>query len=321
MIEDILITIFIPVYNGERYLENTLLSIQNQTYTNFEVLLVDDTSTDNSFKILEEFAQKDTRFKVFQKPNGGFVSKSWNYILPEINGVFVFYSSQDDLFSDDLLEEMIKRQKETNADSILPDMEFYFENKKDNPKIIGVNNNREIVLSGKEACEHSLKWAIHGFTLSRTELVKNELYYEDAFDTDEYITREILFKSNKVSFSKGIFYYRQDNLNAITKTFTEKNFYSILTKKRVSDLFVKNNLKNKFDSQIIVFQSYLYLRSKYKKFNFTTSTKKNEIKLLFENFRRDLGSFKSLIGILKNSKGKLVLKTIYLWLKIRLFTL
>lgn len=321
MIEDILITIFIPVYNGEKYLERTLQSIQNQTYTNFEVLLVDDTSTDSSFTILSEFAKNDTRFKVFKKPNGGFVSKSWNYILPHIKGEFVFYASQDDLFSNDLLEEMVKIQKETNADSVLPDMEFYFEDKTDNSRIIGVDNNRAVVLNGKEACEYSLQWQIHGFTLSRTTLVKEQVYYEDAFDTDEYITREILFKSHKVAFSKGVFYYRQDNLNAITKTFTDKNFYSLLTKKRVSDLFVNNNLKHKFESQMIVFQFYLYLRSKYKTFHFASPTKKNEIKLLFENFKKDLGSIQSLVKTLRNANGKLIFKTLYLWLKIRLFTL
>ena len=74
MLQDTLVTIFMPVYNGKKYLNETLTSIINQTYKNFEVLLVDDSSTDNSLFILKEFEKKDSRFKVFSKPNGGMVA-------------------------------------------------------------------------------------------------------------------------------------------------------------------------------------------------------------------------------------------------------
>ena len=99
MINDLLISVFVPVYNGEKYLERTLLSIQQQTYANIEVLLVDDSSTDGSLEILKRFAEEDSRFKVFVKENGEIVAKSMNFIIPIIKGDFFFYSSQDDLFS------------------------------------------------------------------------------------------------------------------------------------------------------------------------------------------------------------------------------
>ena len=84
MIQNILITIFVPVFNGEKYLNETLISIQNQTYKNIEVLLVDDSSSDGSKTILDTFANFDNRFRVFEKENGGNVSVSWNFIKPEI---------------------------------------------------------------------------------------------------------------------------------------------------------------------------------------------------------------------------------------------
>ena len=61
-----------PVFNGENYLNETLSSIKNQTYSNIEVLLVDDSSTDGSKIILDKFGNEDDRFKVFLKENGGF---------------------------------------------------------------------------------------------------------------------------------------------------------------------------------------------------------------------------------------------------------
>jgi glycosyltransferase involved in cell wall biosynthesis len=88
--QNLLISIFVPVFNGEKYLVQTLKSIQEQTYTNLEILLVDDSSTDESLKILNQFAKEDSRFNVFVKENGGMVAKSMNFILPKISGDYFF---------------------------------------------------------------------------------------------------------------------------------------------------------------------------------------------------------------------------------------
>jgi glycosyltransferase involved in cell wall biosynthesis len=151
MDDSLFISVFIPVYNGENYLRETLLSIQNQSYTYFEVLMVDDSSTDSSLQILNEFAKVDSRFKVFTKENGGMVANSMNFIRPKIRGDYFFYASQDDLFSSDLFEKMVQRQIETDADSILPDMEVFYEKQINNKQIIGLNGNRKVELSGKLA--------------------------------------------------------------------------------------------------------------------------------------------------------------------------
>lgn len=289
MIQDLLVTVFVPVYNGEKYLFKTLCSIQNQTYKNIEVLLVDDSSTDGSKVILDEFSNKDDRFKVFQKKNGGMVSVSWNFIMPEIKGDYVFYSSQDDIFSIDLIEKMIEKQKETNADSILPDMEFYFENVINNKKIIGFNGNREVVLSGKQAFIASLNWTIHGFTLTKTSLIRNEFFFEDAFDTDEFITRKLFLNSNKVVFCEGMYYYRQDNSNAITKTFTAKNFYTLNTLFRLFDLLKVNSFDKShvLNSQYSLLDRYLQLSVKFQLYDFETEIEKEKTRLYLADFKKN----------------------------------
>jgi len=169
--QDMLVTIFVPVFNGEKYLNETLTSIQNQTYPNIEVLLVDDSSTDGSKIILDKFNNDDKRFKVFVKKNGGMAPRSWNFIMPEIKGDFTFYASQDDIFSIDLVEKMVQKQLETKAEMVLPDMEYYYENGSNNKKTIGFNGDRNVVLTGKEACLASLNWSIHGFALIKTSLL------------------------------------------------------------------------------------------------------------------------------------------------------
>ena len=134
MNNNLLITIFVPVFNGEKYLVKTLTSIKQQTYTNIEVLLVDDSSEDGSLQIISQYAQEDKRFKVYVKENGGMVAHSLNFISPKIRGDYFFYSSQDDILSVDLIEKMVQKQNETAADCIVPNMEFYFENKPNNRK-------------------------------------------------------------------------------------------------------------------------------------------------------------------------------------------
>lgn len=286
MNQDLLVTIFVPVYNGEKYLTETLNSIKNQTYKNIEVLLVDDSSLDGSRTILFNFANNDKRFKVFEKENGGMAPRSWNFIIPKIKGNFIFYSSQDDIFSINLIEKMIERQLKTDADTVIPDMEYYFENGQNNKKIIGLNNNRFDILSGMQACAESLNWNIHGFALFKSNLVKEEFFPEDAFDSDEFITRKLFLKSNKVVFSEGVFYYRQDNSNAITKIFTINNFYTLNTIYRLYDLLKRNDFAAKFifETQLLLLETYLQLNVTAKIFKFKNKIEENEIQLFLSDF-------------------------------------
>lgn len=288
MKDNYLVSIFIPVYNGEKYLTDTLQSIVNQTYTNLEILLVDDSSTDNTINVLQNFASRDKRIRVFQKENGGTVPKSFNFIIPYITGEFFFYSSQDDLFSPDLIEKMVERQILTKSNTVLPDMEFYFEGK-DNKKIIGLQVNRTVVLSGKEALIASLHWKIHGFALFQTDLLKDEFFPEDAYDSDEYVTRKMFLKSNKVVFSEGVFFYRQDNSEAITKSFSKKNFYTLNTHIRLYNLLKKNNIEKKiiFEYQFVLLRMYLRLVNKSNSFTFASYDDKKEILTYLSQFKKD----------------------------------
>lgn len=240
------IAVFIPIFNGGFYLRDTLQTVLNQTYKNFKIYCVNDSSTDNSLEIIQEFALKDRRVLFFTKEQGHCTAKSWNFILPKIKEDFLFYMSQDDMISTDVFEKMINRQAETNADCILPDMIVYYKDNPNNKKVIGLNGDRSIILTGIEAVQKSLKWEIHGFALRKKELYDGEYFFSDAFDTDEYMTRKIFFNSKKVAFSSGSFLYRQDNPTAITKGFTSKNYYSLLTYFRVYSLLLKSDkLKSK----------------------------------------------------------------------------
>ena len=113
--ENFLISIVIPVYNAEKYLEQCLNSIQNQTYKNFEVILVNDGSIDHSETICKEFVEVDTRFRYFLKVNGG-ASSARNFGLDHVTGDFITFIDADDWVDENHLEVLINNIKENNSD-------------------------------------------------------------------------------------------------------------------------------------------------------------------------------------------------------------
>lgn len=102
-----LLSIIIPVYNSEDYLSSCLDSIICQSFTDFEILLIDDGSTDQSPIICDEYTKKDQRFKVFHKENGG-VSSSRNIGLDNARGIWVMFVDSDDLLPSDALKNLMK---------------------------------------------------------------------------------------------------------------------------------------------------------------------------------------------------------------------
>jgi glycosyltransferase involved in cell wall biosynthesis len=220
------ISVIIPVFNGEKYLLKTLESLRNQDFSSFEVICINDCSTDDSLSILNETAQKDERFKVFTtEENLGIAPKVFNYGLDISNGEYIVYASQDDLFSPDWLRAMHTRAVETDADATIPDLVFYYENPRINDKLLsGIFGKKERVLSSREAFKYSLKWTIPGNALWRSILVKKYKFFDFGMNADEYSSRYLFLHSNKVVFSGGVFYYRQNNPNAITKKFSIKMF-------------------------------------------------------------------------------------------------
>ena len=113
-----MISIIVPVYNVREYLETCIKSILSQTYTNFEVLLIDDGSTDGCEKICDEYALKDNRIKVFHKKNGG-VSSARNLGMENMNGDFVLFIDSDDEIVANLLETVIKVANSEDTDIVI----------------------------------------------------------------------------------------------------------------------------------------------------------------------------------------------------------
>lgn len=108
------VSIITPVYNCERYLKETIESVLNQTYKNFEMILVDDCSKDNSKKIIQEFSKKDSRIKYFKLKENSGAAMARNYALEQSSGRFIAYLDADDLWKREKLEKQMEFMIEKN---------------------------------------------------------------------------------------------------------------------------------------------------------------------------------------------------------------
>lgn len=113
-----LISIIVPVYNCEQYIDKCISSILDQTYKNIEVICIDDGSPDNSAEILDSYAEKDKRVKVIHKKNGG-VSFARNDGIKAANGKFIVFVDGDDWIDTDTVSTMVQTATENNADVVM----------------------------------------------------------------------------------------------------------------------------------------------------------------------------------------------------------
>ncbi len=122
------ISIIIPVYNVEKYLERCLQSVINQTYQNLEIIIVNDGTKDNSQQIIDRFAAQDSRILTLIKENGG-LSDARNYGLDYVTGDYIFFLDSDDYLELNAIELLYKRAMETMAELVVGYHNRIFENK------------------------------------------------------------------------------------------------------------------------------------------------------------------------------------------------
>ena len=187
-----LISVIVPVYNVEDYLEECINSILSQTYANLEILIVDDGSTDSSLAILQEFSQRDNRITIFTKENGG-LSSARNRAIDEAKGEYFTFIDSDDYIEENYIEYLMKSLIDNEADiSIVNSYHMIKGKRKDiinNDGSVSIFSRREVLekMYSKENDFIGILQSAQG-KLYKKELFKNIRYplgkkYEDAFTT------------------------------------------------------------------------------------------------------------------------------------------
>ncbi len=216
------ISIIVPVYKVEPYLRKCLDSILAQTFTNFEVILVDDGSPDNSGKICDEYAIKDSRVRVIHKENGG-LSSARNAGIDIAQGKYLGFVDSDDYIAEDMYEVLYENLKFYDADissvEIIPFRDDKYENTS--------KEKKEILLNKKEAIKSVLEgtdfYAYAWNKLYRKELFYNNRYLEGETFEDAYIIIDILLETDKIIVSnEEKYFYLQRNDSIMGQKFSKK---------------------------------------------------------------------------------------------------
>lgn len=209
------ISVILPVYNVEKYLNQCLSSLMFQLYNNIEIILIDDGSTDTSFKIFEKYIKKDSRIFLVHKINGG-LSSARNIGIKCATGDYVLFLDSDDFWShENVLSDIFELAKE-NPDLICYGYREYVDGKGDNGNGIDFSEYHEKGTSKNEVLKELL---IHGLYVSsacckavKAEIVKqNDLYFKEGITSEDIDWSARLLKCIKsISVYPNSFYcYRQ----------------------------------------------------------------------------------------------------------------
>ena len=210
------ISVIVPVYNVERYLEKCIDSILKQTYTNLEVILIDDGSIDSSPKICDMYKKKDDRVRVIHKVNEG-VSVARNMGLDIAQGDFIIFIDSDDYVHNQMIEILYKGIIENNSDISMCEYKNVLEDEvikeeKYDEKLLRFENYTNIEALSNLKSDKMINYVVVWNKLYKRKLFDNLRYKEGKIHEDEFIIHKILYKCNRISYlHKQLYYYLKRN--------------------------------------------------------------------------------------------------------------
>lgn len=199
------ISIIVPIYNVENYVEKCIKSIKEQSFNDFECLLVNDGSEDTSMKICNELIKNDGRFIILNKENGG-LSDARNFGLKQAKGEYVCFIDSDDYVDRDLLKLTYECAKKYDSDIVCFDLYYQYDNKMKISKGANFDNkssfaqNKEIIFSNNSANNKLYRRTF----LNNKEFIKG-MWYEDLAVIPVWMA-----EANNISYvAKALYYYVQ----------------------------------------------------------------------------------------------------------------
>lgn len=311
-----LISIIVPIYNVGRYLERCLKSILQQTYTCFEVILIDDGSTDESGDICDDYQTKDSRIRVIHKENKG-VSDTRNVGLQNVTGDYICFVDPDDVVAPNFLEELYRLCTDNDADVSMVRYKTFTDNvtfKEATEKNIEILSARDVLWRqfGADYVNYIVLWN----KMYKASLFENIVFPDVRQSEDEAVLYRIFYKAEKVVVSHEVLYGYFMRLSSLTKApFSEKKLDFLLVAKERIDFFAEKKETALMEAYQYVYavslMAYVYrvrkdlkdkvfareLRKEYKKLfpevnkATTLSVKRKCVLYLFEYFPLSYGIY------------------------------
>ena len=280
-IDNIKVSIIIPVYNVEKYIDRCLKCAVNQTFKDIEIILVNDGSTDKSINIINKYLKKYSNITLINQQNQG-LSSARNTGIKNANGKYIMFADSDDYFSKRFVETLYNTAEKEKSDIVVCNYKTVFENKKikikNKPlKIKTYNSEKALDILIKDVFINNFAW---------NKIYKKEIFTENNINfpigktyEDMYVSYRLFHKSKKVSVINKKLYCYVKHKKSITATFTEKNFNDIISGLfEMKKYLLKNNIYKKyaFSYNFLLLKNILFLIYRIifsKDINFKTKTK------------------------------------------------
>lgn len=284
------VSIIVPIYNVEKYLERCVTSILNQTYKNIEVLLIDDCATDTSGEIAKKFEQKDSRCRYIKREKNGGLSAARNTGVENATGEYLSFIDSDDWVSENFIAHLINKAKEQDADITVCDYTMIDDNGKETKANTLGNLNDNSKLEEKIAY-------IRNHVV--TKLFKKDFFIKQNLKFPEDIRRAedmgiiipLLTRTNKIAILNEALYYYYQRSNSLSNNRKPEridlSFYSIAFKKLVknSNGLYPEEIEYHGILEMIYGKTMLMIRHKYS--NKEIKEHLNEFDREFPNWRKN----------------------------------
>ena len=304
-----LISVIIPIYNTEKYLEQCLESVINQSYKNIEIIIINDGSTDNSKKICEKYKKLDNRVKYIDKINEG-VSKALNIGIEMVTGNYIYMMDSDDYIDSNTIENLVNTIKKNEYPDIIKSTCFnVVKNNEIHPykqTIVENELNKKLII--KDNLETLLELIFINpplwYGIYKSDIIKKLRFNEvikKANYQDYLMSIELLFNSQSIVLVKYPFYYYRISSNQHSNNL--ENVIDFLSStKHLNKCFenTNNDIKHKFINNI--FQHFCY-QIDHTKYNF----EKQQCLKQFKTFYSDNIA---MLEINKNSLNNIINKCI-----------
>lgn len=240
MTNDKLVSIIIPVYNASRFLEETINSIQEQTYSNWEAIFIDDCSSDNSYDIIKQYQKNDKRIKVIKNKINNGVAISRNNGIDYAKGEYLCFLDADDKWHPKKLEKQINFMQELNCEFSFTGYQFANEKCNPNGKIVSVPDK----INYQQALKNTTIWT-STVMFDMGKLTKDDIYMPNIKRGQDTATWWKVLK--KIEYAYGLnevlsYYRRTNNSLSANKLTALKRTWNLY--RNVEHLNIKSSLYN-----------------------------------------------------------------------------
>jgi glycosyltransferase involved in cell wall biosynthesis len=239
------VSVVVPIYKVERYLHRCIDSILNQTYTNLEIILVNDGSPDRCGELAEMYSQQDDRIKVIHKENGG-LSDARNYGMKEVTGEFTVFVDSDDWLENNMIENMLNSLLKYKADVVQSAFYYAYDDKLLLDRVYHSQIDTPVLLDNKSLMHELVKnEKVKNFAwgkLYKTSVIRDILFKKGVLFEDVFWAHKVMHRVNTYLILKQPYYYYYQRNDSIVSTYSNRNL-DIIKGLKERHQFIKDHYK------------------------------------------------------------------------------